>query len=82
MNAKPKLSCRPVIATVVAAALSVVISVGLLEAITASFRHDGLPFERWAAAERACADHRYVSKRDGCVRTYLAAARVRQVASR
>ena len=82
MNAKPTLP-RPHIATsIAAAALSAFIAIGLLSAVSGLFQRDGAPYEQVVIAERACADRTFVSDRETCVRFYLAAARVRNVASR
>ena len=82
MNAKPVLARPHVFTTVVAALASVVISIGLLFAATGAFLRDGAPLEHVVVAEHACADHAYVSERDACIRTYLAAASPQRVASR
>ena len=81
MNAKPTLA-RPRVVTTVAAALSTVIAIGLLTAVTGLFRRDGVPFEQVVIAEHACANHAFVSEREACVRLYLAASRVQNIARR
>jgi len=82
MNARPTLP-RPHIATTIGAALlSAFIGIGLLSAVSGLFQRDGAPFEQVVIAERACADRTFVSERETCIRLYLAAARVRNVASR
>jgi len=81
MNAKPTLA-RPRVVTTVAAALSTVIAIGLLTAVTGLFQRDGAPFEQVVIAEHACANHTFISEREACVRSYLAASRIRTVASR
>jgi hypothetical protein len=81
MNAKPTLA-RPRVVTTVAAALSTVIAIGLLTAVTGLFQRDGAPFEQVVIAERACANYAFVSERETCVRLYLATSRVQSVASR
>jgi hypothetical protein len=79
MNPKPTFA-RPHIATSVAAAvLAALISLGLLGSITGMFQRDGTPFEQVVIAERACADQRFVSERELCVRAYL--SRLENVAS-
>ncbi len=75
MNAKPTLA-RPRVVTTVAAALSTVIAIGLLTAVTGLFQRDGAPFEQVVIAEHACANHTFISEREACVRLYLAASRV------
>ena len=82
MNAKTTLARRHVGATIVAAALSAFVAIGLLTAVAEVFQHDGVPLEQVAIAERACADHAFVSQREACMRTFLAALRGRSVASR
>ena len=82
MNAKPTLARPHVAATLVAATLSVFIAIGLLTAVTGLFQRDGAPFEQVVIAEHACANHALVSEREACVRLYLAASRVQNIASR
>jgi len=82
MNAKPVLARPHVVTTIVAGTLSALISIGLLTAVTGLFQRDGAPFEQIVTAEDACADYAFVSERETCVRLYLAASRVRNVASR
>ena len=79
MNAKPTLARPRVVTTVAAAALSTVIAIGLLTAVTGLFQRDGAPFEQVVIAERACANYAFVSERETCVRLYLATSRVQQV---
>jgi hypothetical protein len=82
MNAKPALARRHVVTTIVAAALSALIAIGLLTAVTDLFQRDGAPFEQVVIAEDACANYAFVSERETCVRLYLAASHFRAVASR
>jgi hypothetical protein len=82
MNAKPKLARPHVVTTLVAAMLSILIAIGLLTAVTGLFQRDGAPFEQVVIAEHACADYAFVSEREACVRLFLAASRVQNVASR
>ena len=82
MNAKPAFARRHVAVPATAAVLSVLIALGLLSAVTGLFQRDGAPFEQVVAAEQACADHTFVSEREICVRSYLAASRVQNLASR
>jgi len=56
-------------------------AIGLLTAVTDLFQRDGAPFEQVVIAEHICANA-FVSERETCVRLYLAASRVRNVASR
>jgi hypothetical protein len=82
MNAKPTLARRHAAVPAAAAVLSVLIALGLLSAVTGLFQRDGAPFEQVVVAEQACADRTYVSEREICVRSYLAASRVQNLASR
>jgi hypothetical protein len=82
MNAKPVLARPHLVTTIVAVALSALIAIGLLTAITDLFQRDGAPFEQVVVAEDACANYAFVSERETCVRLYLAASRFRAVASR
>ena len=81
MNAKPTLARRHVVTTIIAAALSALIAIGLLTTVTDLFQRDGVPFEQVVIAEHVCANA-FVSERETCVRLYLAASRLRNVASR
>ena len=65
-----------------AAALSVIIALGLFAGIPNAFQRDGTPYERIVAAERTCSEYKFVSERDDCVRSRLASAQPRNVASR
>jgi hypothetical protein len=82
MNAKPVLARPHGVTTIVAAALSALIAIGLSSAVTGLFQRDGAPFEQVVIAEYACANHTFVSERETCVRLYLAASHVRNIASR
>lgn len=55
MNATPVLARPRVATTIAAAALSAVIAIGLLAAVTGLFHRDGAPFARVVIAEHACA---------------------------
>jgi hypothetical protein len=82
MNAKPTLARPYVAATMVAAALSILIAIGLLTAVTGLFQRYGAPFEQVVIAEHACATNVSVSERETCVRSHLATSRVQNVARR
>jgi len=82
MNAKPILARPHVATTIVAAALSALIAIALLSAVAGLFQRDGAPFEQVVIAERACTNYAFVSEREDCVRLFLAASRVRNVANR
>ena len=81
MTAKPTLARPQVVTTIVAAATSAFIAIGLLTAVTDLFQREGAPFEQVVIAERVCANA-FVSEREACVRLYLATSRFRTVASR
>jgi hypothetical protein len=82
MNATPALVHRRFVTSFCAAALSAVIAIGLLAAVTALFQRDGAPFGRVIIAEHACANHTFISERRRCVCSYLAASHAPNVASR
>ena len=82
MNAKPTLTGPHVVTTIIAAALSSFIAIGLLGAVVGLFERDGTPFEQVVIAEHACANYAFVSEREACVRLFLAVSRVQNVASR
>ena len=82
MNARSTLARPNVVTTIAAAALAVLIAIGLLGSVAGLFQRDGAPFEQLVIAERACANHSFVSDRETCVRLYLAASRIRNIASR
>ena len=81
MNAKPVLARPHVVATIVAAALSALIAIGLLSAVIGLFQGHGAPFEQVVIAEHACTNYEFVSEREACVRLYVAPSRVSNVAS-
>jgi len=82
MTDKPALDRQHLAITVVAAAFAALIGIGLLAAVAGLFQRDGAPFEQVVIAEHACANFSFASERATCVRLYLAASRVRNVASR
>lgn len=82
VNAGSTLARPNVVATIAFTALAVLIAIGLLGTVAGLFQRDGAPFERLVIAERACANHSFVSERETCMRLYLAALRVRNLASR
>jgi hypothetical protein len=82
MNAKPVLARPHVGTTIVATVLSVLIGIGLLAAVAGLFLRDGTPLEQIVLAEHACADYAFVSERETCMRSFLAASHVQNVASR
>jgi hypothetical protein len=82
MNAKLVLARPHIGTTIVATVLSVLIGIGLLAAVAGLFLRDGAPLEQVVIAEHACADYAFVSERETCMRSFLAASPVRSVASR
>ena len=65
---------------IVAAALAVVIALGLLWSVTKLFQSRGEPFAQVAAAERACSHHAYQSERQTCIKRWIAAINANSVA--
>jgi len=82
LNTTPPFARPPLLSSTVAVALATFIAIGLVSAVVVLFQRDGAPMERLAAAERACTEHVYFSERETCMRDWLAAARVRNVASK
>jgi len=82
MNTKPTLTRPGLAAITLAATLSAFIAIGLFAAVTGLFQREGAPFELMVAAERACAEHGFVSERENCVRVYLESSHARRLASR
>ena len=76
MNARPVLPRRPVSMTLAAAALSILVTLGLLNAVAGLFLRDGMPLEQLVIAEHACADYSFVSERATCMRAFLGAPRI------
>jgi len=66
--------------TVATATLAAVIAMTILWAVVTLFQSRGAPMERLAAAERACAQHVYLSERQACMNEWLAASQPRIVA--
>jgi hypothetical protein len=64
----------------VVAAVSTIISLGILAGVTGLFQSRGMPLEDLAAAERACKEQVYVSQRETCMNERVAAARDRRLA--
>ena len=81
MNAKPVLARPHVVTTIVAAALSALIAIGLLSAVIGLFQRDGAPFGQAVVAEHDCTNYAFVPEREACVRLYLASPCVLNVAS-
>ena len=81
MNAKPVLARPHIGTTIVATVLSVLIGIGLLAAVAGLFLRDGALLEQVVIAEHACADYAFVSERESCIRLFLAASHVHNVAS-
>jgi hypothetical protein len=79
-NLNPFLARPGPVALATTAAVSTVIAVAILGAVTALFQSRGLPMEELAAAERACSEHVYVSDRETCVRNWVSAAHGERIA--
>ena len=71
MTTKPTLPHPRATTYFIAAAFAGTVTTGIFSGVTALLQHNGKPFERQVAAERACADHAYVSERAACVRQRL-----------
>ena len=82
MNVRPTFPRSSSFSITLAATLATCVAIGFLTAVTFLFQRDGAPFEKLAAAERACAQYVYVSDREVCVREWLAAALASNVASK
>jgi hypothetical protein len=82
MKATLTLARPYVAATMAAAALSILIAIGLLTAVTGLFQRDGASLEQVVIAEHACASNVFVSERETCVRSHLATSRAQDVARR
>ena len=67
---------------IVAATLSFLVTTGLFTAVAGLFLRNGTPLQNVATAERSCSDSAFVSEREACVRSFLAAAHDRRLASR
>ena len=57
--------------TLVAAALSLLIAIGLVSVVAELFLREGTPWEHVVAVERACDESRFVSEREACMRSSL-----------
>lgn len=77
MNAKLSPASSLSILTVAA-----VIAMGIFWAIVSLFQSRGVPMERLAAAERACAHQTYQSEREVCTKQWLAESKATRVAIR
>lgn len=69
-------------ATAAVALLAGLVSAGLLSLVADIMSSRGAPLSEWAAAERACNEHRFVSEREACIRATIVAARAERVARR
>jgi hypothetical protein len=58
------------------------VGIGLFSALAGPFLRDGTPLQDVAVAERAGSKFAFVSEREACVRSFLAEAYHRRVASR
>jgi len=82
MNAKPTFPQPSSLSITVAAGLATLIAIGLLTAVVFLFQRDGAPMEQLIIAERACAQHVYMSERQSCMREWLVATHASNVASK
>ena len=82
MNAKLNFASPNPFLTVATATLAAVIAMGILWTVVSLFQSRGVPMERLAAAERACAQHAYQSERDACMKQWIAEFRATPVAIR
>ncbi len=82
MNAQLKFASPSPALTVAAAFLATVIGLGILSGFATLFQSRGAPMERLGAAERACAQHIYLSERQACMNEWLAASEPANVARR
>jgi hypothetical protein len=82
MNTKPALARPHLGMTIVAAALSFVIAIGLLVAVAALFVQEGAPLQNVAIADRACSKFAVISEREACVQSLLGASYHGRLASR
>ena len=73
------LQLRPA-QTFAAATAATVISLALLCGVVSLFQSRGVPLEEFAAAERACASHVYVSDREECMKQQIAQSRAVRLA--
>ena len=80
MNTRPNFAFPGSTLTVATAALATVIALAILWGIVTLFQSRGVPMERLVAAERACAQHVYLSERQVCMNEWLAASQPRIVA--
>jgi len=82
MNSKPILGRVRPVTSVIAATLSTVIAIAVLSGVIALFQSRGVPMERLAAAERACAAHAFVSERNRCMSDWITASQAQTVAGK
>jgi hypothetical protein len=66
--------------TLTAATMATVVALGLLWGVVSLFQSRGAPYEELAAAERACAQHIYVSDREACMAQWVSEQRRTQFA--
>lgn len=65
---RPALPPRRPIASLVSAAVAVVISIGLMGSVAALFQCDGKPVEKFFVAQHSCADRAQAALGDECPR--------------
>ena len=82
MHTKPVLAPSPIGASIAAAALSMLVALGLLIAVAGLFLHEGTPLQNVVIAEQACSEFAFQSERETCVRSFLDASYHRRLARR
>lgn len=82
MNSQSITTRHHIVTMIVAVVLSALIATGLLSAVAGLFLRAGTPFEQVIIAEHACANYAFVSERETCMRSFLAALHVQNVANR
>jgi hypothetical protein len=82
MNATPVPAHTSIGTSILAGALSLLIAIGLLAAVAHLFLREGFPLQAAGVAERACSEYLFVSERQACMQSVLAASYHRHVASR
>jgi len=82
MNTRPVPPGPRPLSAAVASAIATLIALTALSAVTILFQSRGAPLAELAVAERACAQHAYLSEREACMRDRIAAERGDRVARR
>ena len=82
MNSQSIATRHHIVTMIVAVVLSALIATGLLGAVAGLFLRDGSPLEQMVIGEHACVDYAFVSERETCMQSFLAASQIQNVASR